>query len=475
MTTPIEKEIKFYCSVDKNMKFQFPEQNNHSVDPNKMAIAISGGGSRSAICSTGHFRALRRKNTEFYKRISYISSISGGSWFSSIFTYADVNIVELLGESIPLEYINKETLTKTNFDIDTFIGKIFNNFPVANRAIEGFFRGISPEKIWSYICGSLILEPYGLNRKTTSISKNENENNIFPRDGAPFWICTAAIMDNNNLENGALTCEFTPMYSGLSTPQLKYGGLLFENQGFGCDFKELYSLEDSIMSTKGEDFTLDMIIASSSAAFGADIPNINLKTKIWGFVSNKDHDVDLIDGGFADFTGITSLVARGCKKILSFVNCSKFDNDYNNIGISHLFEPGDNPWYTYGKDLEIFSKDSWYLLKSGFEKRIEENKTVYFYGKIPVLSNWKAGVNGGYEVELLIIPLFEHPDFQIPIDVNSCEFQELNKFPNINYIFALEDKILELSESQINLLSTYTDWYLTKVMDELPCFFEELK
>ena len=60
-----KRTSNIYYSIDRNMNFVFPEQKDSKIDLNKIAIAISGGGTRSVACSTGYFRTLYKRNKDF--------------------------------------------------------------------------------------------------------------------------------------------------------------------------------------------------------------------------------------------------------------------------------------------------------------------------------------------------------------------------------------------------------------------------
>lgn len=497
-----------YFSLNEEGKFRFPEQEQLNVDPNKLAVAVSGGGTKSMTATTGFFRALMRKDPEFYKHISYISGVSGGSWFATIFTLAKMNLQNFLGESILIHDINRHTLNTTNYYDKDYIGNVISNFPVTDTLLKGYEYGIKLSKIWEFVNSSLILDHYLLDDLYLSTSKEEAKlnmkfNNIkctYPKKDYPFLIVNSATLEEGRIvdETDVQSYEFTPMYQGMRVPNTKYGGILFSNSVFGCDFKELNTVKDGLECLtvkKEENCTLEIGIASSSAAFGVEalklasshnpiinkFSNIRLTTKVWGFTSKESHIVNLMDGYFMDYTGVISLAARGCKKIISFINCSSFDNNYCNIGIAHLFGLEDEFKCIYCElrdKVRIFSLEDWIQMRLDFEARLKNGKIGYFHRKMNVLHNWNIGVNGGYETEILFIPLLHYQPFfdQLKIDIRSNDFPELNGMPNIGYMpnfndFINGDKTMELNNAQVNFLSTYCDWYLTKVMKEIPEFF----
>lgn len=492
-----------YYSLDGEGNFRFPEQDELDINPNKLAIAISGGGTRSMVASIGHFRAFKRKNQEFHKDISYISGVSGGSWFATIFTLARVDMNSLLGESIKINDISRLTLNTTNFYNKDYMGNMLSNFPIVDKLSNGYLTGVLPSKLWNYAVSSVILDPYDLDNLYLVNSKKEaklnsefnNINCIYPKSGYPFLISVAATVDERiplGDENTGLF-EFTPMYSGMRVPSTEYGGILFSNPAFGCNFKNLNSATDKLevlTVNKNRNAKIEISVSASSAALGIEairltnsmmpfsgyMSRTKITTNVWGFASKQGRELNLVDGTFLDYSGVVSLAARGCKKIISFLNTESFHGNYCNFGITQLFGVDDEFQCDYHKFKDknrIFSLENWIQMRKDFEKRIEDGKIPFFHRKMDVLPNWRIGVNGGYETEVLFVPLLKYNKFfeQLPIDVNSDKFSELKNVPNIDLIFSKEGFPLELTNSQVNLISTYTDWYLTQIMDELPEFF----
>lgn len=70
-----------------------------------------------------------------------------------------------------------------------------------------------------------------------------------------------------------MCCEFTPLYSGIRVPNGKYGGLLFNNATFGCNYKELDQMCDQVAMVRvppSMNNYLELSLAASSAAFGVE-------------------------------------------------------------------------------------------------------------------------------------------------------------------------------------------------------------
>lgn len=91
----------FFAEVDVNLEngdnktSLFPEK-EHSQYKDRIdtGVCFSGGGTRSLLLSMGQMRFLH--NHGYAKDIGYYSSVSGGSWAASIYTFARENNIEAL-------------------------------------------------------------------------------------------------------------------------------------------------------------------------------------------------------------------------------------------------------------------------------------------------------------------------------------------------------------------------------------------
>lgn len=510
------RNATLYKSINEN-KFVFPEQTDKDFDHNRIALAISGGGTRSCAIAMGSFRRLKENNKHTSKDISYVSSLSGGSWFSQIYTYADVDEDELLGKSIPLDKISRRSLNYTNFEKgDMFMGNVLINCPISDIISNGLRKGVQHSKIWDDVIRTNFLMKYNLNGKIPTdtkenVIKNKELYNIdcvAPRDNTPFSISFTSILEGNNdmsnLETCDLAlCEFTSKYCGIRTPHMLYGGVYIESNSFGCVFEkrnvdklnEQNVVQTDVSIHPVRTNTLESIMGSTSAAFGMDvlinkyIPMVNKLTSmtpvtnVWGQNSNSNHQVYSIDGGFIDFTGVLSLAARNCKRVVCFLNVEGSDTinntdkiNYCDYGMTHLFKM-ERCFKCKHSELRenvgIFSIKDWVPMRKEYEERRKSSRVAYFKRKMMVQPNKRIGVNGNYEMDLIMIPLIKNKIFEelIGIELGSSKYPELANFPNLQTIFENNGKAIELTNSQVNLLSTYSDWYLNEVMEAEPEFF----
>ena len=141
-------------------------------------IAMSGGGTRAASCTVGGYRALQSLMPKFQGA----SSVSGGTWASSIFMFAPSSVSDttLLGETtspaeLTLEYLN------TSLPAQAILT------PVSGHSIELVEKVVlltkqgklSPEDMWIVGVGELFLSPFDLS--TTEFS------DLILRPGRPAY------------------------------------------------------------------------------------------------------------------------------------------------------------------------------------------------------------------------------------------------------------------------------------------------
>lgn len=211
---------------------QFPELFESSVpnpkeDPNLVGLAVSGGGSRSVTLFVGYMRALH--HLHMAEKISYLSSVSGGSWASSVYTFADLEEAELLGMSVSPKECTRDFLRETS---PGQLGEVVTRFNGFVEAFKELLLGVSTDKLWQKAIGHDILAPFGLDSRLMALNKEEveailkmNKGNriveknkkrfVCPKEGRPFLIMNATLMGPKGFSSGwGTSVQFTPLYSG---------------------------------------------------------------------------------------------------------------------------------------------------------------------------------------------------------------------------------------------------------------------
>jgi hypothetical protein len=189
-------------------------------------------------------------------------------------------------------------------------------------------------------------------------------------------------------------------------------------------------------------------------------------------------DVTLGDSGFVDNLNVTSLLARGVRKIISFI---AEDPPYAASACLSALKP---LFGTYdgalcrvkvvGNATAVFPAavlDG--LLAQAARTNAAGGPTFAVARGVPVLRNDFLGVAGGYNVDLMFVFYTTSAKFnaQLPASIRS-ELGKGGKFPGFpwyHFVFAngAAGGIEGLTLPQVNLLSTYTDWMLTSLAAEV--------
>jgi hypothetical protein len=491
-------------------------------DPEGVSIAISGGGTRSYTCMIGYLRGLLeldvKEGKTAFTSCQFVSSVSGGSWITGTYlmakSYNNYTDKELLGEYIGPENINYITLNEKNWDNETFVGKPCIFAPLLYYMGQGYENGVKTEFLWNYAIGKIFLERYNIS--DALVSQNEfyatkmeklNPNlpkPVLPPKDAPFWICNASLLDSNLIDKGATAIQFTPLYSGF--PQIleansgnyliggiwqntyAFGSLVpdVEISNVGCD-SNLLKLKVPLY--QGGPLTLTNMIGTSSAGYAyvlyqaaEDLFGQGVKfDPIYNFwcpqKSYKNEISYTSDGYLCDNSGILNLLARNCKYIIAFDNCSSsfiVSTDpitynfcpssliplfglYNKLDCEDLSTPP-NP-----DSIQVFDSADFDLIKAQFILNINNGAPVFARQKLRVLPNKRNGIQGGYEVDLLVISLQPSTIYNslLPSNISSTFLYSNGPFPlfpNYSTIGTDRAEIIQLTKSQVNLLQCYCQW-----------------
>ena len=107
------RKAEAYLYLIEGDQLNFPEA---SLELKKTGVCFSGGGTRAMTCAAGQMKALY--DLDLWQHFGYISSVSGGTWASSIFTYYEVtedgpqNDSELLGTTLGVKKLTMDYLNQ---------------------------------------------------------------------------------------------------------------------------------------------------------------------------------------------------------------------------------------------------------------------------------------------------------------------------------------------------------------------------
>lgn len=147
--------------------FTFPEAGKiaHST-----GVCFSGGGTRAYACAAGQMKAL--DSLGLWPKVGYVSSVSGGTWASSVFTYYQAsengprNDQELLGtpkgaQNLTMEYLCEEIPPQQMIYAPTqsFVKEMF---AILEKEFPYDKTGEYTEDLWINTISQLYLRPYGI-------------------------------------------------------------------------------------------------------------------------------------------------------------------------------------------------------------------------------------------------------------------------------------------------------------------------
>lgn len=231
-----------------------------SVDA--VSLAISGGGSRSLLMTTGYFRALTRQGHASNLK-GFVSTVSGGSWFWAAYGMSKEDKTKSLGVSCGIgsngevdpKLITADLLETTNKSAV----KCIPNIPIDNDILKYLLYAITPnngipfDEGWNYAIGRFICDymgissnsPIAVNAKhAASIRKRNPEitNVVVPQSELPYWIVNTTLLNRWGLVDTKssypfVTIPLTPLYSGIKGTILAdnniLGGVLVESFAYG--------------------------------------------------------------------------------------------------------------------------------------------------------------------------------------------------------------------------------------------------
>ena len=143
-----------------NNKFHFPEFEVFDMPSHDLtALSFSGGGSRSYIASMGYLAALHDLDLMDY--VHYVGGISGGSWATAVYTYAQTNVSDsvLLGPIIAPNMISTANLQ----EMDANCARRVTNADMPDIMLTHYLNSNdSLFESWEYGVQTVYLDPFGI-------------------------------------------------------------------------------------------------------------------------------------------------------------------------------------------------------------------------------------------------------------------------------------------------------------------------
>jgi hypothetical protein len=280
-----------------------------------LGICLSGGGSRALTCALGQLSALNQMMLPNWQPIlgptQYISSVSGGSWASVLYTFlpqsingTSVSDADFLIEPTPPQNLTMESVSSMG---QYCMGTAPQQFSLANIGVvlkalmeAGFFLNPS-QWSWFWIAGigELILKPFALYSATYNsngpfvqpslmfslspkwVTRNITKYNqsLLPSDfylaryGRPWLIVNTNLLENYLLPSSAqIPVQATPVATsvlGDSPDRTLVGGGGVESFGFTSTLIGAGSMPGTASITTNRNYSLCDIAGCSSAFFAS--------------------------------------------------------------------------------------------------------------------------------------------------------------------------------------------------------------
>ncbi len=299
----MSKPVKIYPNQDTN-----PTIANSDSSKANLGFCFSGGGSRALTCAWGQMLGMDTLNLMDKPR--YISSVSGGTWASSIYTFLPETYTDkdLLGTYVAPKNLSLDDEQGT-FNINTLSDHSFGNVPAGTNIDDllttaGTFittNGLDNHQwLWADIIGKLVLEHYDLraegetswmSTKSFSLSqeyatanfpqkKPSSDNFFFVRPGRPFIIMNDNIMQKVTSTDGKvknivqLPNQLTPVSGGVKgqTPNGQIiGGGQVESYAYASTLDQTSADTSPVDVSVKQPYSLIDIASTSSAFFAQAI------------------------------------------------------------------------------------------------------------------------------------------------------------------------------------------------------------
>jgi hypothetical protein len=494
MKTKNQVKCKVYDSTRKD--FEFPELKiNELLEKNDVAIAFSGGGTRSASLTMGQLRALN--DIGVLDKVRYLSAVSGGSWgsFPFMFLPVDCSDSDYLGKYLPPSEIEIGKLENVK---QGSLSYSISHADILEYVIKEIGAG---DERYARIIGDIFLKPCSLNDNEKFVSYNQNSLNSIlernpdldaenfylmnPKANRPFPIAGGIII---RPDRKRIPFEMTPLYVGINQKYNKkeydsrfdIGGGYVETLGFDSDAPISVTGDEVRVNLRNERhrFALSDIIGTSGAAPAEYAERYKLEMlgfpefKYWSPADPiKENEFDYGDGGILENLGIMPLLKRKVKKIIIFANGStplqQLPSGEIEISssIPALFHPIPNQYGSkhFDENVVFANQEEKYneLVQSLYLKKAE-GKPAIFQGSYQVTPQKHHGIFETYQVEILWIYNDIVRDWinllQKPIQKNLKEGKFGKHFPHFKTFMENPPYLIKLHPEQANLASQLASW-----------------
>ena len=404
-----------------------------------VGVCLSGGGSRALSCAMGQLRALH--HLQVIDQVFAISSVSGGTWAASAYTYLPSAISD--DDFLGLAVLNPAQLTvfgSNQFALDYLppgnLGQVPTRLGLF-RDLDEIFRlyeewGYPINDLWQGLIGEAVLKPFGLWNPDPSshydphfftytenflkagsgpLARNPSltrKRFYTTRPGRPFQVMNTAMFTDDSMSADLLPFEANFSLGVRQRFPLDQsstiGGGFVESFAMNTQFVKDVKPGEVLVNSAARPFTLTDIVGLSSAAFAQeleeqypDLEGLVPRYDYWPIAHRKTvptRKARFADGGSLENLGVNVMLARGIARLLVFVNTDEAVQMVgNDIVVSGDIPPlfGLQPW-TAGQGYVPFAQD-----KGRGSVRLFRHNQVFASGDFAALQQllWKAKASTG--------------------------------------------------------------------------------
>lgn len=301
----MKNKANIYSAKDKKPSIIFSDNTRENL-----GICFSGGGSRALTCTWGQILGLTTLGV--MQKSRYLSSVSGGTWAASVYTYLpdDISDEDLLGKYYPPGKLSLQSgsglLNVTELG-DYSLGKAPAGMDlknIANTAVHFIAKYcLFPKKykwLWASIIAEYVLEPYQLRKGNEKklrkpwlseryftlspkyakehfpIESPATNNFFYSRPLRPFLIMNDNIIEPTAASNVLFPNQVTPVSGGClgKTPDGSIvGGGSVESYAFTSNLTSYHAQESQVTVKINKPYSLIDIVSTSSAFFAGALAN----------------------------------------------------------------------------------------------------------------------------------------------------------------------------------------------------------
>ena len=449
--TSLRSPVRARVWLTDGPKATYPEQAPRPARPSPLGTGacFSGGSTRSYAATVGQLRGLTAAG--LIDRVGYLSAVSGGAWAAAPYTYYPPTVgvdldLDMLGAPTEPEALSLDTLSE--MDPATLGFAATRDFSDALARAHAD-PSVDPDGAWIRAVGRTFLSPFGLYDPDQPVGFTLDDSNLRElrsrhpslqhlrlqtvRGSAyrPYLLIHSALNwpgDESDLTRVNLVgFEYAPLGIGSGArvtlrsdrhPAHTVGGGFIEPFAFGSHAPDARPGNDGLvaLTLPSHPFTLADAIGTSSAF---STPDRDLQryphATYWpvGHPKQAASAEVFTDGGDIENYGLISLLRRGVKAVVVFMNTmwplsldldpSDWPDDLNAARPSHrAIDPFVAPLFgapsTRFPHNRVFPESDYASVVSGLQAAKRRGDTVTTTTRHVVQANEWWGIDGGAEV-----------------------------------------------------------------------------